>query len=69
MGAQGISGDAYDEFSACTTGNRTVLHRGYSFARSNIYRTISTFFDLIVMLSYHQNVVVFKLCFISIFYS
>ena len=31
---QEVSDDAYDEFCACTTGNRTVLHRGYLFARN-----------------------------------
>ena len=33
---QKVSDDAYDEFCACTTENRTVLCRGYLFARSNI---------------------------------
>jgi len=35
---QKVSDDAYDKFCACTTGNQTVLRRGYLFARRNIGR-------------------------------
>ena len=35
---QKVSDDAYDEFCTCTTGNRTVLRRGYLFACRNIGR-------------------------------
>ena len=35
---QKVSDDAYNEFCPCTTGNQTVLRRGYFFTRRNIGR-------------------------------